>query len=143
VINIFKDQHYKGLSQNAAEAQAQLKKLLAYCPATGDFTWLVGAGRCKAGSKAGCLKSNSYVHITINGKLYLAHRLAWLYTHGEWPADMVDHIDRNPSNNGISNLRECSRSDNMRNVGLRVDNSSGFRGVSWNNQLGKFHARCV
>jgi hypothetical protein len=132
---------FKGLPDNAAEAQALLKQMLAYCPAIGEFTRLVGVrGGGKAGSKAGSLRLDGYTQVMINGKLYRAHRLAWLYEHGAWPVDIIDHVDQDRSNDRISNLRECSQSENQRNVGLRVDSNSGFKGVSWHKASGKFRA---
>jgi hypothetical protein len=138
--NIFKDQGYKGLSRDPVVARWQLMQLMLYCVITGEFTWRVStSNRVKAGAKAGTL-SNGYVRIQLNGKICPAHRLVWLYTHGAWPVGDVDHIDRNPSNNRISNLRECSRSENGRNVGLQRNNSSGFKGVNWDKGAGKFRA---
>jgi hypothetical protein len=133
----------KGLPEKADEALAKLRQMLAYCPETGEFTRLVGiqGRRGKAGSKAGTLRSDGYICIKISGKKYFAHRLAWLYTHGVWPADMLDHTDQDKSNNRISNLRACTQSENMRNVGLRSTNKSGFKGVTWDKPLSKFQAR--
>jgi hypothetical protein len=84
-----------------------------------------------AGREAGTrLDERGYIQIHVIGKLYLAHRLAWLHTTGEWPKAEIDHKDRKPGNNRISNLREASHSQNHANRG-RVPNSSGVRGVSW------------
>jgi hypothetical protein len=78
--------------------------------------------------------------IGIDGKHYLAHRLAWLYVHGLWPAIEVDHWDRNRKNNRMGNLREATRSENMRNVGKTVANKSGAKGVSWSQERKKWVA---
>lgn len=59
-----------------------------------------------------------------------AHRLAWLYVHGEWPDGELDHIDRNPGNNAIANLRLASTGQNGANTGPRLSNSSGCKGIS-------------
>jgi hypothetical protein len=140
--NIFENQKYKGLSENAAEAQRQVKRLFWYCPEAGKFTRLVSAGtRGKAGDNAGSLSPDGYVRIMIKFKNYFAHRLAWLYMHGTWPVEMIDHTDRNKSNNRISNLRECTQSENLHNVGLRANNSTGFKAVIWNKGAGKFVAQ--
>lgn len=81
--------------------------------------------------KAGCLdKVNKYVQIRINGCLYRAHRLIFLYHHGFTPK-IIDHIDGNRSNNKIENLRECSKPENQRNSKLPINNTSGTKGVCW------------
>jgi len=55
---------------------------------------------------AGSVHSTGYVRIGVDGGKYTAHCLAWLYTHGVWPSDQIDHINGNRSDNRIANLRE-------------------------------------
>ena len=84
----------------------RLRELLHYDPESGFFTWLpyVGKrGRINAGDRAGC-ETGHKIYIGIDGGIYRAHRLAWLYVHGEWPSLVIDHIDGNPHNNNIKNL---------------------------------------
>lgn len=84
----------------------KLRQLLDYDPATGIFTWRVTVARNrKAGQVAGSASTQGYVVITINGRTYKAHRLAWFHVYGSWPALMLDHINQNRSDNRISNLR--------------------------------------
>ena len=64
---------------------------------------------------AGSPRKNGYIYILIEGRQLLAHRLAWHVMHGEWPAGHIDHIDGNPSNNAIANLRDVDRAGNMQN----------------------------
>lgn len=111
--------------------QARLKELLHYDPETGIFTWLVTrGGGASSGRKAGAInRRTGYFRIGLDGKDYLSHRLAWLYSYGSWPTDQLDHIDRDRSNNRISNLRPSNGAGNSNNRGLRSDNTSGFRGV--------------
>lgn len=52
----------------------------------------------------------------------------------------VDHRDRNGINDTFENMRYASHRDNCRNRGIRKDNISGYRGVSWNEQMGKWQA---
>jgi len=109
-----------------------LKTHLHYDPNTGLFTWLQPtSNRVKAGAQAGKLRKDGYVSIGLNGRQILAHRLAWLYTHGNWPAKEIDHINRNRQDNRIDNLRDVTRSENALNIGPHADGSSGSRGVSW------------
>ena len=62
--------------------QARLKELLDYQPDTGKFTWKINrTGFAKAGSYAGANKTGGYRQIRVDGTMYAAHRLAWLYVH--------------------------------------------------------------
>ena len=120
----------------------EIKKVLRYEPDTGFFYWLVNRqGKVKAGDVAGCLnRKDGYIRIRVFNKFYSAHRLAWLYTHGYLPK-VIDHKDRNRSNNAISNLREATQSQNCMNKGRLPLNTSGFRGVTWNKKVGKWQAQ--
>ncbi|MCK4758405.1 MAG: HNH endonuclease [Candidatus Aminicenantes bacterium] len=112
--------------------QEKLKKLLHYDPETGIFTRLISTQGKKKNSIAGAKTNLGYIKIIINKKPYLAHRLAWLYMTGEWPVEDTDHIDHVRDNNRWNNLREVSRSENLKNQSMRKSNSSGITGVSWN-----------
>lgn len=110
--------------------QEILKQNLHYNPQTGDFTWIKVCGGVKRGKIAGHKESeNDYVKIRLLGKLYKAHRLAWLYVYGTWPKEYIDHINNIKSDNRINNLREATKRQNNTNVGIRSDNTSGFKGV--------------
>lgn len=65
----------------------------------------------------------------IDGKNYLAHRLAWFYVYGEWPKNQIDHINRIKTDNRIFNLRDVDNSTNQHNNALRKHNTSGTTGV--------------
>jgi hypothetical protein len=110
--------------------QKVLQEYLVYNPCTGDFTWLKSpANIIKIGDKAGKIVKSRYCSIQLKGERYPAHRLAWLYMYGEWPKQHIDHIDGNPFNNKINNLRECTPQTNQRNAKLRADNKTGLPGV--------------
>ena len=113
--------------------QKELKELLHYDPGTGVFVWknIITANQKKNGDVAGGYDDKGYIKIRINYKHYLAHRLAWLYVYGEWPSKHLDHINRNPSDNRISNLREATHLENNKNASKRKDNTSGYKGVNW------------
>lgn len=97
--------------------QERLKELLDYDPDTGIFVWKTRPSQnVKAGDIAGCKHSFGYVIICIRGTLYLAHRLAWLYVYGKWPENKIDHIDHDPGNTRIANLRDVTHSINMQNT---------------------------
>ncbi len=111
------------------------KELLNYNRTTGQFTWRENCSpRARKGDLAGSRRLDGYnlIGITINGKYktLLAHRLAWFVVNSELP-DTIDHIDGNPSNNSIKNLRSCTNQENQLNKGKQTNNKSGYKGVSW------------
>lgn len=97
-------------------------------------TWI------KPGSRAGSLRSDGYYEIGFLGKSWLAHRIIFLIHHGHMP-DLIDHKDRNPSNNRVENLRESDKIHNSHNSKIQVNNTSGYKGVSWDKRKGKWCAR--
>jgi hypothetical protein len=121
--------------------QERLKELLDYAPETGIFTWRVEHPRAKKGVEAGAVDYYGYVVIRLDTVLYKAHRLAWLYVNGEWPALNIDHINRNKSDNRVDNLRLANQSVNMHNVSARSNSKSGVSGVTWRADRNKWNAR--
>lgn len=138
-------------------SQDYLKKIMNYNPLTGVFTWLerpvelFNPGKSQrricntwnsryANKNAGHIwtpkeAKTSYLSIcfSLNGKtnLYLAHRLAILFTDGNFPAESVDHIDGNGLNNARINLREVTALENHKNYPMSSNNTSGCVGVCW------------
>lgn len=110
-----------------------LQSYLNYSPDTGLFTWLSDRNvNAMKGNVAGHHAKNGYIRIHVNGKKYLAHRLAWLYMTGEFPPNELDHIDHNKTNNSWRNLRLATRSQNMWNLSKTQPNRNGFRGIKKN-----------
>ena len=121
--------------------QARLKELLHYDPETGHFTWLVSrGGTAHAGSRAGSPNSKGYTLIKLDGVTHRAQRLAFLYMTGGFPTEFVDHINRVKDDNRWINLRPATGRENEGNKGLRHDNTSGRRGVSWCKRARKWRA---
>lgn len=123
----------------------RLREVLSYDPATGIFTWLVQlAPRGKVGAEAGHrTKGPTNIgrrQIRIDGVLYLAHRLAWFYVHGEWPKVILDHKNVDPSYNAINNLRLANSTLNQINSRAPKTNTSGVKGVHWDQSRGKWAA---
>lgn len=116
-----------------------LKQILDYNPETRVFTWKTGGHGMRRGV-AGCTSNDGRIRIQINGRNYLAHRLAFTYMTGRCP-DEVDHRDLNPSNNRWKNLRESTHVQNLGNTSLYPTNTSGFKGVTFHRSSGKFQAR--
>lgn len=122
--------------------QARLKEVLSYDPLTGVFVSISQPGKRAdlLGAVVGVGTATSYGHITIDGRSYKAHRLAWLYMHGVWPTDLLDHENLNKGDNRFKNLREADRSQNEQNKLPRCHNTSGVTGVYWNKCASKWQA---
>ncbi|MBG24141.1 MAG: Fis family transcriptional regulator [Idiomarinaceae bacterium] len=140
----------------------QVRELLDYNPETGDLIWkkrktvsehwtVNGANqfnRRYAGTVAGGkrkVKNRDYYRIEVRLPMVkskvLAHRLAWVLMTGEWPPELIDHIDQDPTNNRWDNLQLASYADNQKNVRLRSDNAIGLSGVSYCKRSGKWIAK--
>lgn len=114
--------------------QARVKELFYYSPSTGVLYWREPDGSFptrRAGSA--CKRSQ----VMINGKLYLVYRVAWFYCYGTWPK-IIDHINRDPTDNRITNLRPATHSQNLSNT-VRKPGKTGIRGVTVE-KTGKFRA---
>jgi hypothetical protein len=119
--------------------QAELKRQLHYDPETGIFTRLVTNAMCiKVGDIAGSKRTDGYIAININKKVYSAHRLAWLYVYGELPVKFIDHINMIRDDNRIDNLRQATNQQNKFNAGIRKDNKTGYKGVTFCKQNNKW-----
>lgn len=117
-----------------------LLTLFAYDPKTGHLTWKVNCtGGTHAGDKAGYVGRQGYVLVKVGGNRFRAHRLIFLMMTGEAP-DMIDHRDTNRRNNAWSNMRVASSSQNAANHKLRKNNTTGYKGVTFNRRLGKYQA---
>lgn len=123
-------------------SQKRLKELMDYDPKTGNFVRKVAIGRHgrhKKGAYPG-FKDHGYLRCEIDGSQYYCHRLAWLFVHGYFPENGLDHINKDRSDNRIENLREVSQQCNIRNTGNKPTNKSGVRGVCWDKQAQKWRA---
>lgn len=122
----------------------RLLKILRYEPETGCFYWLVCVYKPRlVGKKAGARRPDGYIQVAIDGVLHRAHRLAFFYMTGRWPAADIDHRDLVRSNNKWDNLREATSSQNKQNIGLKKNNTSGIKGVYWNAAAGKWAVEII
>lgn len=136
----------------------KIRELLDYDPLTGMLTWRTrplrsgleridkGWNTRLAGRPAGMTDRNGHIWVTVEMlgrpfRKYSAHRLAWAHYHDEWPTtEDVDHINGNPSDNRMINLRPASTTENVRNQRRRIDNTSGHKGISWSKKSKKWYA---
>jgi len=137
VLRMFKGFFFGGYMEIT---QQFLHELFEY--RDGHLFWKVDRRNNKIkGKQASRLKkSNGYQEVTINKKKHYAHRIIFMMFNGYWP-EQIDHIDGNRSNNLISNLREATNAQNNRNTKLRVNNTTGFKGIYFHKQNKNFVAR--
>ncbi len=121
--------------------QERLKEILTYDPESGSFVWKIKRRgmRARVGDLAGSVDKDGYWQISVDGHLYRAHRLAWLYMTGQWPELGIDHRDCDRTNNRWLNLREADHFQNVFN--RRGYSSSGFKGVSWDKVRQRWKSR--
>ena len=118
--------------------QDSLRAQVRYDPATGVFTWPNGR---VAGNPAG---RSGRLQITLGGVARYAHRLAWLYVYGRWPAGQLDHINGDKLDNRIGNLRELTNAENKQNQSKAyANNRTGLLGVSHDPRSGTWRARIM
>ena len=118
--------------------QKRVRELFDYLPSG----FLVRKARTAMCTKAGDIigvNGNGYVHVGVDGVNYKAHRVIWLWHYGCFPKQGIDHINRNPNDNRIENLRQANQSCNLINTGNRIDNTSGVKGVWWYQRYNKWH----
>lgn len=124
----------------SAITKEEVLKRLNYDPETGVFTWKLCRNSKHIGNIAKSLDAHGYVQINLMGTVCKGHRLAWFYMTGEWPKDQIDHINMKRDDNRFSNLRLATNAENSRNREVQSNNTSGFKGVSFNKNTGKFVA---
>lgn len=114
----------------------RVQEVFSYDPVVGHLF------RRNCETPAGRLLQNGYLAVSLDGIVWREHRLIWIWVHGVVPGeyDEIDHIDGNRTNNRIDNLRLVTRLQNQWNSKVRTDNTSGFKGVSWNKKAKRWAA---
>jgi hypothetical protein len=118
-----------------------IHELFCYESSTGDILQKKKRSKIQVGKLAGTLRPTGYRYIEIQGKKYPAHHLVWFFETGSFPKFSLDHIDSNRSNNHFSNLREVTTKQNCEHRGKQKNNSTGYKGVTFNKRLNKFIAQ--
>lgn len=128
------------MSRKNIPSQERLREVLDYDPLTGKMTWKVAtATHVTPGDPAFAYRArDGYLQGGLDGGVHLAHRIVWKLVYGTTP-NQVDHIDGDRANNALSNLRDCSISDNNFNKGVRFSSKTGVNGVTIFN--GRYRAR--
>lgn len=148
------------MADKALPCPTLLRQLLRYDPETGKLFWKrrspalfkdsptrTAAHKCANwnaaydGKEAFTAKSHGYPTGAINNQLIKAHRVIWAITHGAWPKGQIDHINGVRWDNRIANLRDVSLTENLRNMPLQKNNTSGVVGVLWYKQTSRWQAQ--
>ena len=110
----------------------RLEELFICDPAAGVLRWRVKTNRrIVVGSVAGTINDLGYRVIRVDGQRYRAHRLIWFYVNNEWPKNDIDHINGNPDDNRLENLRDVTTAENIQNqIAAHRRNRCGRLGVT-------------
>lgn len=120
---------------------AELRKLLRYEPETGKLFWKVKpAKRIAIGAEAGTKNALGYLIVGVMGERIRAHRIIWAMAHECWPPDAIDHINGDPSDNRLDNLRLATLSENQWNRRRQKNNRAGYKGVNKHKLYNKWSA---
>lgn len=111
-----------------------VRRLFIYDPYSGLLQYRERGSHRPRGWFAGTKdQKTGYLRVQVGLRKYLVARLAWLWMTGHWPTGDVDHADLDRANNRWANLREATHAENTRNGPRRVNNKSGFKGVTFKN----------
>jgi hypothetical protein len=127
----------------------QVRSMLDYDPAAGILTWRWRddvpdfVNSRDVGRPAGHVhrKATGHMKLGINGSYYFYHRVVWLHVMGEWPTLAIDHIDGDPQNNRITNLRLATTSQNQMNQ--KKTYCVGLKGARYHKQSGRWQASII
>lgn len=119
----------------------ELKSCLNYNPIDGAFVWLVDRGKAKTGHVAGCLRPDGYRYVSVSGRRFLAHRLAFLFMTGSMPKMDVDHINGDRSDNRWANLRDVPAQLNRQNQHKpKAGSASNLLGAYFDARCGRWYS---
>lgn len=125
--------------------QEHVRELFNYNQETGVLTRKASSNNqmIRVGDEVGCLRTDGYREVKINGKSCKVHRIIFLWMTGEFPEVDIDHENRVRHDNKWKNLRSATRAENCQNQGVYKNNTSGHLGLSWNVRSEKWRVRLM
>jgi hypothetical protein len=119
-----------------------VKDFFSYEKSTGKLFWKVKRSHnALIGEEAGCVeKRHGYRVIRVLNHRYKAHRIVWLYVYGKWPSGIIDHINRNKTDNRVENLRDTTTQINNLNKGLSKASKTGIKNITWHTRDNRYRA---
>jgi hypothetical protein len=130
------------MSTRLSLTQSRVRELFDYDPESGHLTRRIGVKGRPAGVRAGCTHTeNRYRVLAVDRYRYKEHHIIWLWVHGCFPTQCIDHVNGDALDNRLDNLREATRAENAQNVVAHKDNRSGMLGVTEDPARGAFQAR--
>ena len=122
--------------KNSTPLTAKLvRELFNYDPDTGFISRRISKGKSLAGVRLKAKNKHGYLNLSISGKNYSQHRIAWIYFYGERPKDCIDHVNGIRDDNRICNLRDVNQTQNKQNQQVAKTNKTGLKGVWLNKQV--------
>jgi hypothetical protein len=124
--------YYRAKYKQPLMPLAEIRALISYDPLSGLFKNVVDRPpRAKADAPAGTVDDLGYIAISLGGRVYAAHRLAWIMSTGHWPTGEIDHMNGIRTDNRLCNLRDVTKTENRRNLRRpQKDNTTGYLGVT-------------
>lgn len=108
----------------------RLREVMSYDTDSGLLTWKVRRGPQSAGKTVGYRRKDGYLHVGVDGWMFLGHVVAWTIVNGRWPNGEIDHENLNKSDDRFGNLREASDQQNAANRPKRSDSKQPYKGIS-------------
>lgn len=121
----------------------RIRELLDYNHKTGELRWKQTRGPANSGTIAGTITRGGYRRLSVDYQLLLAHRVAWVITHGEMPPKGIDHINGVQDDNRLENLRPASQTTNSQNARMSINNTSGCLGLTWDKARNKWFSQIM
>ena len=121
----------------------RVKELFDYDPNTGILVRkITTSSNALAGSVVGWKNDEGYLSVRVDRTPWKVHQIAWLYVHEVWPSGVIDHINRDKTDNRIDNLRDTTVQVNNLNKGTRKDSKTGVPNVTWRERDRRFYVAC-